>query len=70
MHALSEEHMDVVYRVLRYLKGSPGKGLLYSKNGISNRRLYWYRLDKRSNNNEVYVSISDLYGMEFDYLNK
>ena len=36
MHAPSEEHMDTVYRILRYLKGSPGKGLLYSKNGVSN----------------------------------
>ena len=36
MHAPSEEHMDAVYRILRYLKGAPGKGLLYSKNDISN----------------------------------
>jgi len=36
MHAPSEEHMDVVYRILRYLKGASGKGLLYSKNSISN----------------------------------
>lgn len=27
MHVPSEKHMDVVYRILRYLKGSPGKGL-------------------------------------------
>jgi len=36
MHAPSEEHMDAVYRILRYLKGASGKGLLYSKNGVSN----------------------------------
>ena len=28
--------MEAVYRILRYLKGEPGKGLLYSKNGVSN----------------------------------
>ena len=36
MHAPSEEHMDAIYRILRYLKGAPGKGLLYSKNGVLN----------------------------------
>ena len=28
MHALSQQHFDVVYRILRYLKGSLGRGLL------------------------------------------
>ncbi|XP_061354632.1 secreted RxLR effector protein 161-like [Gastrolobium bilobum] len=32
MHSPSEQHMNAVYRILRYLKGSPGKGLLYCKN--------------------------------------
>jgi hypothetical protein len=36
MHAPSKEHMEVVYRILRYLKGSPGRGLLFTKNSISN----------------------------------
>ena len=36
MNALSEEHMEAVYRILRYLKSAPGKGLLFSKIGISN----------------------------------
>ena len=31
MHAPSEEHMNAVYRILRYLKNAPGKGLLFSK---------------------------------------
>jgi len=35
MHAQSEEYMDAVYRILRYLKGMPVKNLLYSKNGVS-----------------------------------
>ncbi|XP_016168707.1 uncharacterized protein LOC107611274 [Arachis ipaensis] len=33
MHSPGQEHMDVVFRILRYLKGSPGKGLLYKKHG-------------------------------------
>jgi hypothetical protein len=32
MHNPSEEHMDAVIRILRYLKSSPGKGLMLSKN--------------------------------------
>ena len=36
MHAPSEEHMEAVYRILRYLKSALEKGLLFSKNGVSN----------------------------------
>ena len=36
MHCPSEDHMDVVMRILRYLKSSPGKGLMFSKNGHLN----------------------------------
>ena len=32
MHSPSKEHMDAVYRVLRYLKSSPGKGLFFWRN--------------------------------------
>lgn len=32
MHCPSEEHMKAVYRILKYLKMAPGKGLLFSKN--------------------------------------
>lgn len=32
MHAPTEEHMATVMRVLRYLKGSPGRGLFFKKN--------------------------------------
>lgn len=32
MHAPSEEHMNAVYRILRYLKSATGNALLYSKN--------------------------------------
>jgi hypothetical protein len=32
MHNPSEDHMNAVIRILRYLKSSPGKGLMFSKN--------------------------------------
>ncbi|CAN1319888.1 Retrovirus-related Pol polyprotein from transposon TNT 1-94 [Linum perenne] len=31
MHAPGAMHFDAVYRILRYLKGSPGKGLMFKK---------------------------------------
>ena len=33
MHDPRTSHMDDVYLILRYLKSSPGKGLLYIKQG-------------------------------------
>jgi hypothetical protein len=33
MHSPNEVHMDVVHRILRYLKSTPGKGLMFSKHG-------------------------------------
>jgi len=32
MYCPSEDHMDAVLRILRYLKSSLGKGLMFSKN--------------------------------------
>lgn len=29
MHAPTQDHMEIVYRILRYLKGCPRKGILY-----------------------------------------
>ncbi|KAK0585152.1 hypothetical protein LWI29_024002 [Acer saccharum] len=31
MHAPTESHMNAVLRILRYLKGAPGKGLIFSR---------------------------------------
>ena len=36
MHCPSEDNIDAVMRILRYLKSSPGKGLMLSKNGHLN----------------------------------
>ncbi|CAJ2668597.1 unnamed protein product [Trifolium pratense] len=36
MHNPSDEHMDAVNRILRYLKSSPGNGLMFSKNNHMN----------------------------------
>ncbi|CAL8150805.1 unnamed protein product [Prunus armeniaca] len=36
MHFPSEDHMNAVLRILRYLKSAPGKGLMFSKHGHQN----------------------------------
>jgi hypothetical protein len=33
MHNPKTHHMDAVYRIIRYLKGCPGQGLLYKSSG-------------------------------------
>lgn len=33
MHSPNQGHFDAVYRILRYLKGTPGKGILYEDRG-------------------------------------
>ena len=33
MHDPEEQHMNAVMRILSYLKGRPGKGILFKKNG-------------------------------------
>ena len=36
MHNPSKDHMEVVIRILRYLKSSPGRGLMFRKHGHLN----------------------------------
>lgn len=31
MHSPCEEHMEAMYRILKYLKGTPGRGLFFKK---------------------------------------
>ena len=33
MHSPSPEHFEAVHRILRYLKGMPGKGLFFKAQG-------------------------------------
>jgi hypothetical protein len=40
MHDPRKGHMDVVYRILRYLKETPGRGLWFRKNGHLNLEGY------------------------------
>ena len=32
IHSPNEDHMNVTFKTLTYLKGTPGKGFLFSKN--------------------------------------
>ncbi|XP_070681832.1 uncharacterized mitochondrial protein AtMg00810-like [Malus domestica] len=40
MHASSKDHMAAVMRILSYLKGAPGKGLMYRKHGHTELKGY------------------------------
>ncbi|KAK2991799.1 hypothetical protein RJ640_013130 [Escallonia rubra] len=40
MHSPHEEHLEAVYRILRYLKSSPGKGLFFIENEQRNLEAY------------------------------
>jgi hypothetical protein len=40
MHDPRTGHMEVVHRILRYLKGTPGRGIWFKKNGHLNLEGY------------------------------
>ena len=40
MHSPGQEHYDAVIRILRYLKGTPGKGLFFANNGHFQVEIY------------------------------
>lgn len=40
MHSPFEEHLEAVYRILRYLKGNPGKGLFFKKTSERNVSIF------------------------------
>lgn len=40
MHAPTQDHMKAVYRILKYLKGCPGMGLLYKRYGHHRVEIY------------------------------
>ncbi|KAL9264408.1 Retrovirus-related Pol polyprotein from transposon RE1-like protein [Drosera capensis] len=41
MHDPKEEHMDVVIKIIRYLKDTPGKGITFGKHGHTNIEGYF-----------------------------
>ena len=40
MHSPCKKHFEAVYRILRYLKGTPGKDLLFQKTTQQNLEAY------------------------------
>ncbi|RVW49858.1 Retrovirus-related Pol polyprotein from transposon RE1 [Vitis vinifera] len=44
MHSPKESHLEAVYKILRYLKGSPGRGLFFKKSDSKKVEIYRCRL--------------------------
>ena len=40
MHSPKESHVEAVYKILRYLKGSPGRGLFFKKGDSKKVKIY------------------------------
>lgn len=40
MHNPNEDHMNAIFRILKYLKGTLGRGLLFSKNDMLDIEAY------------------------------
>ncbi|RVW55529.1 Mediator of RNA polymerase II transcription subunit 33A [Vitis vinifera] len=48
MHSPKESHVEAVYKILRYLKGSPGRGLFFKKGDSKKGNLVTWRNKKQS----------------------
>jgi len=45
MHEPKQSHLQAAYRILHYLKGSLGKGILFKRNGTTKSwSLHWCKL--------------------------
>ena len=40
MHSPKESHLEVMYKILKYLKGSPGRGLFFKKGDSKKVEIY------------------------------
>ena len=40
MHSPKESHLEAMYKILRYLKGSPGRGLFFKKSDSKKVEIY------------------------------
>lgn len=40
MHAPSKSHLDAIYQILKYLKGTPGRGLFFKRNESQSVEVY------------------------------
>ena len=40
MHCPKENHLQAVHRILQYLKGTPGRGILFKRNGNTTLEAY------------------------------
>ncbi|RVW16157.1 Retrovirus-related Pol polyprotein from transposon RE1 [Vitis vinifera] len=48
MHSPKESHLEAVYKILRYPKGSPGRGLFFEKSDSKKGNLVTWRSKKQS----------------------
>ena len=63
MHSPTEEHMEAVYRILRYLKMTPRKGLFFRKTENRDTEVYSERLKKL--NRVLFLSLHPLFFIFF-----
>lgn len=59
MHCPTKKHPDAVTHILRYLRGTPGKGLLFKKN--EERGITWFANADQAGSIKDYRSTSEYY---------